>query len=124
MTGKDFAGFDSIHLECDARAPAGSVAERLSSLAGRNLFRAAGGVLDCEEGAELRLDIAMGAIEFSRVDGPPGPRSAKTSVKAVVRLRLSVFSCQILSYRVNEWTTRAPLMELNFSFCRLCLKAV
>jgi len=67
---------DQILVECDAGPSAGSVAERVSALARRDLLRQKGGDADGEERDGLHVDGALGVVAFSGVDGTNGARDA------------------------------------------------
>jgi len=93
----------SISLERNTRQPFNSLAQRVSALAGGNLFRPACGDSDSRKNLQVCLGLAVGVIEFSGVDGTLGEGSAQegiTLVKGVGRVnRPGLSSLQSKSMR-------------------------
>jgi hypothetical protein len=70
---KHLAGSYSFHLECNSRLPPRSLEKRIPALARRNLFGSVRGIPHSRKGPELCLGFTLGALELSRLDGPPRP---------------------------------------------------
>ncbi len=78
--GISFAGSSPIYLECDARAQAGSVAERVPAMAGRDLFRPARRHADREKHISVCVGVARRAAALSRLDWSDEARGAEAGV--------------------------------------------
>ncbi len=69
-------------MECDARFSAEAVAERVFTLAHRNLFRSVGGKADAARNACICVDIALGTAAVSDVDRGRETRGAAPALSA------------------------------------------
>lgn len=70
----------AILVDCDAGAPAGSVAERVPALARRDFFRPVGGEADGEEHLRIPLGDAVGDLAIPSLDGADGTRGEEAGV--------------------------------------------
>src|SRR5580658_3391607 len=107
----DRARSTSIPLECNARPPAGSLAQRISALARRDLFRHEGRNTDRRKGSGVCLDIQMGAVEFSLLDGPPGTRSAQTRMRIGSRILACFTLAGVFAAASDAVTQQIPPAE-------------
>jgi hypothetical protein len=69
-----------VHLECDAGASAGAVAERVFEVASGDVFREAGGEFEGAGHLRLLLGIEMGTAGFSFLDWEGAERGAASAV--------------------------------------------
>jgi len=69
-----------IHLECDTGASAGAVAERVSAVAGRDIFGEAGGKPEGAGHLRVHVGVEVGAAGFSVLDRQGAERSSAASM--------------------------------------------
>ena len=74
-SGKFVRGAE-VYLECDAWAPAGAVAERVSEVAGGDVFRKACGELAGERHLRFFLEVKVGVAGLSFLDRSGAERGA------------------------------------------------
>lgn len=71
-----------VSLECDAGASANAVEERISALAGGDVFRQARGKPADARCVRVYVGTEVGTAEFSFLDRRPGARGAATALIA------------------------------------------
>ena len=72
---------DPIHLERNPRSSSGSMAQRVSTLAGGDLLRAEGGDAYDTKHTRLSMVATVGAIKLSCMDRPTGERSPQAGLR-------------------------------------------
>jgi len=71
---------DAVSLECDAGTSADALAERISALAGGDVFWQAGRIAGGSGHIRIYVGAEVGAFEFSVLDGRPGAGGASEAL--------------------------------------------
>jgi hypothetical protein len=101
--------FNPFYLECNSRPPADSLAERVSALACRDLFRPEGRNVDRRKDSRFCLELSLGALELSRVDGTAGKGSPQANV-----IRAGVIWRSVMGKRRNDNNLGSQRQQANW----------